>query len=180
MRRSTGSYRSNLFLSESNPEITLLNALKPTSKISSSEALELIKRVGLDKLAQPWNVNTKMTFIECELLECAQRTLGTQCLIHLFDPGSGWIRDSRKRGDMLLMTAHLVAKGASLGGICYYRGNPHVSDQSVQQTVQTLISRRIDDPPAILNDDIIRIFTEAGYDFSYPAEFNSSPSLIGK
>jgi hypothetical protein len=177
MTKSASSYRSDLFPSETDPEIALLNALKTTSPVSSGEALELIKRVGSGKLTQAWVVNKKMTFVECELLEGAQHTLGTQCLIHLFDPGSGWIRDSRKRGDMLLMTAALVAKGVRLEGIFYYRGNPVITDQSVQQTVQTLISRRIDDPPATLNEEIKQIFTDAGYDFSYPAEFHSSPDL---
>jgi hypothetical protein len=151
------------------PAIEFLKALKHTSHVSSRDTLALLEVIEPNDLARPWNVDTKMTFVECEL-DGAQRTLGTQCLIHLFDPGSGWIRDCRKRGDMLLMTAALVEKGVGLEGIFYYRGNPIVSADSVKKTVQHLITERNDDPSAILNDEIIKTFTDAGYDFSYPDE----------
>ncbi len=106
-------------------------------------------------------------------------------MVYLFDPGNGWIRDCFKRGDMLLMTAKLVEKGVSLDGLFYYRGNPLIHDQAIKQTVQSLINRRHGHPPAILNDEIIKVFTEAGYDFTYPPEFqvigsfNTSQGSIG-
>lgn len=166
--------RYNLFTPESNPAIALVNAINPYSRRASSrEALALIDQIEAGQLSTPCDLVTQMAFTECELEESVERTLGTQCLIYLFDPGNGWLRDSNKRGDMLLMTAKLVEKGVSLVGLYYYRGNPVVPDQSIKQTVQSLINRRNDDPPATLNAEIIRIFTEAGYEFSYPSEDNA-------
>lgn len=64
---------------------------------------------------------------------------------------------------MLIMTAKLVEKGVRLEGISYY-------GETLKQAIQTLISRRDDDPPAIINNEIKEIFTQDGYDFSYPRE----------
>ncbi len=165
-------------------ELAFLDALKMRNNIPTEHAFNLIRLLTPAQFAQPWDVDTKMAFVECEL-DGAPRTLGTQCLIFLFDPGIGWIRCSNKRKYMLSMTAELVAKGVELKGIYYYRNHSRIREQSVELTVQRLMQtegRRNDDPPAILNDTIIRIFSEAGYNFTHPdsSEFNNprcSPTL---
>lgn len=182
---NTSVSQKGLFGTETKPrELAFLEALKMSNNVPTEHAFSLIRLLTPAQFAQPWDVDTRMAFVECEL-DGASRTLGTQCLISLFDPGNGWIRCCNKRKYMLAMTAELVVKGVDLKGIYYYRNHPNVRDQSVELTVQRLIQiegRRYDDPPAILNDTIIRIFSEAGYNFTYPnsSEFNNprcSPSL---
>ncbi len=169
-------------LFQTNPAIALVNAINPYSKnpngrranISSRDALNLIEKITKEELNEPCIINTKMNYTHCELEDNVKLTLGTQCLIYLFDPGNGWIRDCFKRGDMLLMTARLVERGVSLDGLYCYRGNSVIKDQSFKQIIQSLINKgfNLNDPPAMLNDEIIEIFTQAGYEFSYPPEYN--------
>lgn len=98
----------------------------------------------------------------CKLAEKVSHTIGTQCLIYLFDPGQGWIRDSNKRADMLIMTAKLVEKGVSLKGLSYY-------GETIEQTVQDLADDKPKmQPPAICNDYVKRTMYDAGYTYVAP------------
>ncbi len=165
--------RFELFTPDTNPAVRLVNMINPYVKNknhTSSTALALIDTIEPEQLNTSCDLVTEMAYVKCELEKSVPHTLGTQCLVYLYDPGNGWIWDYTKRGDMLLMTAKLIEKGAILEGLYYYRDHPVILDQSFKQIVQSLINRRLDDPPAELNGEVIEIFTKAGYDFSYPSE----------
>ena len=145
----------------------LVQTLKPSCLLPSKVALKLIDGIGAEQLAKDYALQTQMAYINCILGDEVPKTLGTQCLVYLFDPGNGWIRDSTKRGDMLIMAAKLVAKGVKLEGLSYY-------GISIQQTIQGLINDRNDHPAATLNDELVQQFKAAGYEFTYPDAPNGS------
>jgi hypothetical protein len=146
--------------SESDPAELLVTAIKPSSRVRSSDALQLIEKVTADHLAKEREIDAKMAFVTCALDAEVKRTLGTQCLIYLFDPGNGWCRDYTKRVDMLIMASKLVEKGVRLEGISYY-------GETIQKNIQRLINSRDDDPPATIDLETQERFAKSGYKFDY-------------
>ena len=156
----------------------LIEAIRPGSRKSTETALKLIDELSNEQLNIPHELDVQLACTTCSLDDDVKHTVVTQCLMYLFDPGRGWDSDSSKRGDMLLMAAKLVEKGGRLEGLFYYRGNPNVHDQEIKQMIQTLINKKNHAPPAMLNDEIVRIFTEAGYHFTYPSEFKKTYASV--
>lgn len=140
----------------------LLDAIKPGSRVGTKDVLEQINTIDASELEKTCQLQMASS---CMLDERVKKSIGIQCLIYLFDPGNGWSRDYTKRGNMLIMAAKLVEKGVSLEGISYY-------GKTIKKDVQDLIDNKYDnDPPATLNQEVVDIFTQYGYDFNYPAEF---------
>lgn len=137
----------------------------------TNEALQLIDSIDAKQLEKPWQMEMQVAYenckLNCKLEENVRKTIGTQCIVYLFDPGNGWSRDSRKRGDMLIIVSKLVEKGVRLEGISHY-GKKMLDD------IQWLIDNpRNYGQPAKLNDEVIRIFSDAGYKFSYPVRMQN-------
>lgn len=131
----------------------------------STDALKLLETASSEDLASAWRLETKCSYTTCSLEEGIPHTVGTQCLINLYDPGNGWTRDATKRVDLLEMTAKLCDKGVSLEGLTYYKGS--FCEKSVISTIQGLL----DDPhrwrPLNLSPEILEMFEKNGYKFDY-------------
>jgi len=134
---------------------------------TSKESLDLIDRMSSEELSSPYKLKIPKN---CTLGASVNQTIGTQCLIQLFDPLNGWMRDYRKRPDILKITAKLMQKGLCIDGIAFLEMN-------IEKYIQRLIMKGTygdDDPPADLSKEIVKTFIENGYQFSYPDELYAS------